>query len=160
MKNTLYEQWMSDYLFNENSIANENLRKAVTANGIRMSPIELVRIMYADKLFDEQECMHAYSESGNIGISILLHRITVKELFRFLIKRISSSCLVCHWKCLNGAFEKALFCQLYNILRNIEILNTYIGFLWIIRQRVMKSEINLFMGIYLLENIQNMLNMG
>lgn len=81
MKNTLYEQWMSDYLFNENSIANENLRKAVTANGIRMSPIEIVRIMYVDKLFDEQECMHAYSESGNIGISILLHRITVKELF-------------------------------------------------------------------------------
>lgn len=81
MKNTLYEQWMSDYLYNENSIANENLRKAVIVHGNKMNPIETVRAMYTDKLFDEKQCMHAYSESGNIGISVLLHRITVKELF-------------------------------------------------------------------------------
>lgn len=87
MKNSPYKIWMANYLYIEKCVAKENLQTATEERKARLSPMETVSAVYADKLAHIKDTNHAYSESGALAFSVLLHRTTVKEIFPIPLQR-------------------------------------------------------------------------
>lgn len=75
-----FDDWANEYLRSERAVAQAQADRMSLALVRDMGPVELARRVYDDKL-SELRGPHAYSETGSIHTSVLLHRSTVKELF-------------------------------------------------------------------------------
>lgn len=75
-----FDVWMRQYRASEIEVAH-HLASVASANpALAEDPVAYVRAVYADKIVLLRG-PHAYSESGSLHTSVLLHRATVKELF-------------------------------------------------------------------------------
>jgi hypothetical protein len=88
-----FTRWLAEYSAHEQNVIDISRSSVEAVLGANPSPVELVRHFYRDKLSQMQTNAHAYSETGSLRTSVLLHRGTVKELFPVPTREVAEQLL-------------------------------------------------------------------